>query len=87
MTLDEFRLLIPEYLAGQLSGAEKFAFEEFTRSNPEARLELAELRGVWDELAAIEEEQPSAALRARRRRRSHCLFLEQRRDASSRIRK
>jgi hypothetical protein len=65
MTLDEFRLLIPEYLAGQLSGAEKVACEEFAKVNPEARLELAELRGVWDELGAIEEEQPSAALRAK----------------------
>ena len=65
MTLDEFRLLIPEYLAGQLSGAEKVACDEFARVNPEARLDLAELRGVWDELGAIEEEQPGAALRAK----------------------
>ena len=65
MTLDEFRLLIPEYLAGRLSGAEKLACDEFARVNPEARLELAELGGVWDELGAIEEEQPSAALRSK----------------------
>jgi hypothetical protein len=65
MTLDEFRFAIPEYLGGNLGARETSEFEEMLKSSPEARIELAELRAVWDELGELAEEHPSAALRAR----------------------
>lgn len=65
MTFEECRLLIPEYLSGQLSPAERAVFEAQLESSAELRIELEELRPVWDGLGALPEEQPSAALRAR----------------------
>lgn len=65
MTFEEIRLLIPQYLSGQLTPAEKDIFEAQLNASPELRIEVEELRSLWDELGSIPEERPSDALRAR----------------------
>jgi HEAT repeats len=65
MTLDESRLLIPQYLSGGLTSAEQVAFEDSLANNAGLRLELEELRNLWTGLSLLPDEQPSAALRAR----------------------
>jgi hypothetical protein len=65
MTSEECRLLIPEYLSGQLTPAEKNLFEAQLETSAELRMEVEELRAVWDGLELLPEEQPSAELRAR----------------------
>ncbi|MGH9696538.1 MAG: zf-HC2 domain-containing protein, partial [Bryobacteraceae bacterium] len=64
MTSEECRLLIPEYLSGQLTPAEKNLFEAQLETSAELRMEVEELRAVWDGLELLPEEQPSAELRA-----------------------
>lgn len=65
MTFEECRLRIPEYLSGQLTPAEKESFETQLENSAELRIELEELRAVWDGLELLPEEEPSAELRAR----------------------
>jgi hypothetical protein len=65
MTSEEIRLLIPQYLSGQLTRVEKDLFEEQLSTNAELRLEVEELSSLWDGLGSLPAEQPSAALRAR----------------------
>jgi hypothetical protein len=65
MTPDEYRLSIPQYLAGQLPQAERHLFEEQLAASPELRVETEELRALWEGLALLPEEQPSPAMRAR----------------------
>jgi hypothetical protein len=65
MTSEECRLLIPEYLSGQLTAAEKGLFEAQLDASAELRIEVEELRAVWEGLGRLPEEQPSAELRAR----------------------
>ncbi len=65
MTSEEIRLLIPQYLSGQLTPAEKELFEVQLNANPELQIEVEELRSLWNELGSIPEEHPSDALRAR----------------------
>jgi hypothetical protein len=65
MSFDELQALIPQYLAGELTPAEKEAFEEQLDQNASLRIELEELRSVWNGLELVGQEQPSAALRAR----------------------
>ena len=45
MTLEECLLLIPQYLSGELTSAERSLFEEQLAVSAELRLELEELRG------------------------------------------
>lgn len=65
MTFEEIRLLIPQYLSGQLTPAEKDIFEAQLNASPELRMEVEELRPLWDELGSIPEERPGDALRTR----------------------
>lgn len=65
MSFDEWQSLIPQYLAGELTAAEKEAFEDQLSKNADLRIELAELRLVWQGLELVSQEQPSAAVRAR----------------------
>ncbi len=65
MSFDEWQALIPQYLAGELTAAEKEAFEDQLSKNADLRIELAELRLVWQGLELVGQEQPSAAVRAR----------------------
>jgi HEAT repeats len=65
MTSEEFHQLIPNYLSGQLSAAEKTSFEAQLSKDPDLRIEVAELQSTWEELALLPEEQPSSAVRAR----------------------
>ena len=65
MTFEEIRLLIPQYLSNQLSPEESASFEEHLKTNSDLRIEVEELRSVWEGLKLLPEEQPSAALRAR----------------------
>jgi HEAT repeats len=65
MTFEEIRQVIPQYLSGQLTPAEKDIFEAQLNASPELRIEVEELRSLWDELGSIPEERPSDALRAR----------------------
>ena len=65
MTSEEFQQLIPGYLTGQLTEAEKAMFEAQMGKSPDLRIEVAELRSTWEELGRLPEEQPSAAVRAR----------------------
>jgi hypothetical protein len=65
MKFEEIQAQIPLYLAGQLTSAEKESFEDHLRTNAELRIELEELRLVWQGLDLVGDEQPSAAMRAR----------------------
>jgi HEAT repeat protein len=65
MTFEEIRLLIPQYLSGQLTPAEKDIFEAQLSASPELRIEVEELRSLWEELGSLPQEQPSDALRTR----------------------
>jgi len=65
MTPEETSLLIPQYLSGQMTPAEKDAFEAELGTNAGLRLEVDELRSVWEGLGALSQEAPSPALRAR----------------------
>ena len=65
MTFEEIRLLIPQYLSGQLTPAEEDVFNTQLNASPELRVEVEELRSLWDELGSIPDERPSDALRAR----------------------
>ena len=65
MTSEEYRFLIPQYLSGQLGPAERELFEERLETSAELRLEVEDLRAVWEGMALLPEEQPSPALRAR----------------------
>jgi HEAT repeats len=78
MSFEDDRLMIPEYLAGQLDAAEQAAFEERLASTPELRVELEELRGIWQDLGSLPEAQPSPAMRAHFYQRLHALTKEPR---------
>ena len=65
MTPEEMSLLIPQYLSGQMTPAEKDAFEAELGTNAGLRLEVDELRPVWEGLGSLPQEAPSPALRAR----------------------
>jgi hypothetical protein len=65
MTFEQYRLLVPQYLAGELSVEQRSVFEQQLSTNLELQRELEELRSLWDGLSAFPEEQPSPALRAR----------------------
>lgn len=65
MTHEDISLLIPQYLSGGLTEAERALLEAELSRSGELRGEVEELRAVWEGLALIPGEQPSAALRAR----------------------
>ncbi len=65
MTPEECRLVIPQYLSGDLTLAETAVFEEQLAASPALRLEVEELRALWDDLGELPQPEPSAALRAR----------------------
>jgi hypothetical protein len=85
MTLDECRLLIPQYLSGHLNDTDKQALEAMLPSSPDLRLELAELQSVWEGLGAIKDEEPSPALRARFYQQLNALSRGKRPSLASRI--
>lgn len=64
MTPDESREMIPEYLAGRLSPADKAEFEKQMHGNAELLMHVEELRATWQEMGRIPMTQPSAAMRA-----------------------
>ncbi len=65
MTSEEIRLLIPQYLSGELKPQELALFEEELHTSSELRIEVEELRLVWEGLGLLPEEHPSAGMRAR----------------------
>jgi hypothetical protein len=65
MTFEEIRLLIPQYLSGQLTPSEQDLFETQLSQSAELRAETEELRALWGQLGLLNEEQPSLAMRAR----------------------
>lgn len=65
MSPEEYRQLIPQYLLGELSPDESSAFEARLASDAALRMETEELRTTWDNLADINDTQPSAGLRTR----------------------
>lgn len=65
MTFDECRLLIPQYLSGDLSAVEYESFEATLDRSVELQFELEQMRPVWEKLALLPQEEPSAAMRAR----------------------
>jgi len=65
MKFEEIQALIPQYLAGQLTPAEMESFENHLKTNTALRIELEELRLIWQGLDLVGHEQPSVALRAR----------------------
>ena len=79
MTLEEIRLLIPQYLSGQLTPAEEHILKAQLNASPELRVEVEELRSLWDELGSIPEERPSDALRARFYQKLNSMPKERRR--------
>ena len=64
MTFEELRLMIPQYLSGELSDPKRASFEEQLETNTELQREVGELRTLWEKLALLPEEQPSLSLRA-----------------------
>lgn len=83
MTFEEIRLLIPQYLSGQLSPAEKDVFEAQLNASPELRIEVEELRSLWNELGSIPEERPSDVLRARFYQKLNAIARERNRISDS----
>ncbi len=81
MTFEEIRLLIPQYLSGQLTPAEKGMFEAQLNASPELLTEVEDLRSLWEELGSIPEEQPSEALRARFYRKLNAAAKERSRSS------
>ena len=77
MSFDELRLLIPQYLAGELTAAERETFEGELSKHANLRIELEELRSVWQGLALVGQEQPSAAMRARFYQRLNAISRDQ----------
>jgi hypothetical protein len=73
MTPEEYRLLIPQYLSSGLEPAETLVFEERMAVDERLRMEVEELRELWEGLALAPAEQPSPALRARFYRRLNAL--------------
>lgn len=73
MTFEEVRLLIPQYLSGQLTPSEQDLFEAQLSQNTELRAETEELRALWEQLGLLREEQPSMAMRARFYRRLNAM--------------
>jgi hypothetical protein len=65
MTLEDFRSMIPGYLAGQLAAADRTRFEASVRERRDFQEELEELGSIWEALGSLPEEQPSPAMRAR----------------------
>lgn len=65
MNFDELQALIPQYLAGELTLPEKVEFEDELSKNANLRIELEELRSVWQGLESVGQDQPSARMRAR----------------------
>jgi hypothetical protein len=65
MTFEEIRLLIPQYLSGQLTPSEQDLFETRISQDAELRTETEELRALWNQLGLLSEERPSMAMRAR----------------------
>lgn len=65
--------MIPQYLAGQLTDAEKVRFEAELRGNSELRAEVEQLSEFWEALGTLPKEQPSAAMRARFYQKLHAL--------------
>jgi hypothetical protein len=76
MTSEACRLLIAQYLAGQLMAEEKSGFEEQVAADAELLQEVEELRELWDELGSLPQEQPSPVLRARFYQRLNALERE-----------
>jgi hypothetical protein len=65
MTSEECRLLIPQYLSGQLTELERQLFESQLAIDDELRLEVEDLGSLWEGLGALPQERPSAGLRDR----------------------
>src|SRR5262249_48956361 len=65
MNPEQLRSLIPPYLSGELNADERNEFEAELARNPELRAEVEEMRTLWQGLGLIEQEHPSAAMRAR----------------------
>ena len=65
MTSKDPRLAIPQYLADELPESERQSFEAELAENPELRVEVAELRALWEDLGLLPEAEPSASLRAK----------------------
>jgi hypothetical protein len=62
MSFDELQALIPQYLAGELTGEErKHLKNNCAQECANLRIELEELRSVWQGLGLVGQEQPSAA--------------------------
>lgn len=64
MTPEDYRLLIPEYLSGRLTAVETSFFESTIAADAALRVEVEELRSLWQGLALLAEEKPSPAMRA-----------------------
>jgi HEAT repeats len=72
MSAEECRLLIPQYLQGQLGPADAATFEAQLAHDPALRAEVEELRGTWEALAELESVEPSSGLRTRFYERLAC---------------
>lgn len=73
MTPEDYRLLIPEYLSGRLTAVESAFFENAMAADSGLRAEVEELRSLWQGLALLAEEKPSAAMRAQFYRKLNAL--------------
>jgi hypothetical protein len=71
MTSEEFRQMIPEYLAGQLDEGQKRAFEAQMNGDAELLMQVEDLRATWQGLGRLPQAQPNAAMWARFYQRLH----------------
>ena len=65
MSAEEYRLMIPQYLTGELSPEDNADFEARLALDSALRVETEELRNTWESLADIDDAHPSAGLRTR----------------------
>jgi hypothetical protein len=65
MNCEELRELLPDYWSGELDEAGKAGMQGHLSTCPRCREEVERLGMVWQKIAAIPEERPSAALRDR----------------------
>ncbi|MBV8553748.1 MAG: HEAT repeat domain-containing protein [Acidobacteriaceae bacterium] len=79
MNPEDYRLLIPQYLSGQLGPAETELFEAQLTASPELWMEVEELRSLWEGLGQMPQKQPSAALRFRFYQRLNAIDAKNRR--------
>jgi len=65
MTCEETKLLVADYVAGEMEGPDALAYEAHLDSCPACRAETARVDMLWKGLALLPREEPGSAVRGR----------------------